>query len=64
MEEKIFCKNCKNHVLEIDAYGTRRDRCSKSAAVSYDPIDGPIIIYRNCWEKNKIFDCKDFDFKS
>ena len=48
MEEKIFCKNCKNHVLEIDAYGTRRDRCSKSAAVSYDPIDGPIIIYRNC----------------
>lgn len=61
--ERIFCKNCKN--LEIKygyGHGDIHYKCLKGETESFDPIEGPIMVYRNCREKNGNFDCEDFEW--
>ena len=53
-DNKVFCSGCK-HLY-------RHDRICKFGEIKISPIDGP---YRSkAWakDKNKFFNCKDFDF--
>jgi len=53
VKELVFCNRCVY-------YQSYADRCLKNPVASLDPIKGTTFSYRRCEEKNKNFNCKDY----
>lgn len=59
MTTKVFCKDCKNKraaLCEVSEVV-----CLATVEVEYHPIHGEQYIHPKCCEKNKNFNCPDYE---